>query len=55
MCLCIWAMRLSIFLLVRVLKAGEDKRFDEMRENFLRFLGFWIFQMIVSIHGWWWW
>jgi hypothetical protein len=39
-------LKLLGFLLIRVLKTGEDKRFDEMRDNFWKFLGFWIFQMI---------
>lgn len=41
-----WACRLSSFLLLRVLKAGQDNRFDEMRQHFWRFLFFWIFQMV---------
>ena len=45
-CVAIWAVRLAAFLLARVLKAGDDKRFDEMREKFFAFLGFWIFQML---------
>jgi len=42
----VWAFRLGIFLLWRVLKRGKDERFDEMREHFFAFLGFWIFQMV---------
>jgi steroid 5-alpha reductase family enzyme len=45
-CVAVWAVRLALFLLARVLKAGEDNRFDEMREHFFQFLGFWVFQMI---------
>lgn len=45
-CVVVWAVRLSTFLFIRVLKAGEDNRFDEMRENFFSFLGFWIFQIL---------
>jgi len=41
-----WAIRLVIYLLVRILSIGEDKRFDEYREYPLRFLRFWIFQLI---------
>lgn len=44
-CVFAWAVRLSGFLLTRVLKAGDDKRFDEMRQHFFAFLGFWVFQM----------
>jgi len=42
----VWGLRLGVFLLRRVLKRGKDERFDEMREHFFRFLGFWIFQMV---------
>ena len=41
----IWGLRLSGFLLFRVLKTGKDDRFDDKRNNFFKFLGFWIFQM----------
>ncbi|KAI3631165.1 hypothetical protein MIR68_010655 [Amoeboaphelidium protococcarum] len=46
LCVVVWAVRLGLFLLTRVLKAGDDKRFDEMREKFFSFLGFWVFQML---------
>eukprot|EP00043_Microstomoeca_roanoka_P029578 m.22402 g.22402 ORF g.22402 m.22402 type:complete len:308 (+) comp9293_c0_seq2:179-1102(+) len=39
-------LELAILLLTRVLKRGKDDRFDEMREKFFSFLGFWIFQMV---------
>lgn len=42
----VWALRLSGFLLFRILKSGSDSRFDDKRENFFKFLGFWVFQMI---------
>ncbi|KAI1384306.1 DUF1295-domain-containing protein [Hypoxylon trugodes] len=41
-----WGLRLSIFLLYRVLKTGKDDRFDGTRERLFAFLGFWLFQMI---------
>lgn len=41
-----WSLRLGSFLLYRVLKRGRDERFDQIRENFFSFLGFWVFQMI---------
>ncbi|KAK1755216.1 hypothetical protein QBC47DRAFT_414116 [Echria macrotheca] len=44
--LIVWALRLSGFLLFRILKTGKDDRFDDKRDKFLPFLGFWIFQMI---------
>ena len=45
-CVLVWAVRLAAFLLARVLRAGDDKRFDEMRDHFWRFLAFWVMQMI---------
>ncbi|KAI1636345.1 hypothetical protein F4809DRAFT_389566 [Biscogniauxia mediterranea] len=41
-----WALRLSGFLLFRVLRTGRDARFDDKRGRFLPFLGFWVFQML---------
>ncbi|KAF2084018.1 DUF1295-domain-containing protein [Saccharata proteae CBS 121410] len=41
-----WGARLSAFLLFRILKTGKDDRFDDKRDKFLPFLGFWIFQML---------
>ena len=40
----LWALRLGIYLLVRIRKIGRDKRFDGMRENFGRFIRFWLLQ-----------
>jgi len=40
----IWAIRLSAFLFWRVLKAGEDSRFREAKENPAKFLTIWIVQ-----------
>ena len=37
----IWALRLGLFLFVRVLKAGEDRRFREVKQNFSKFLVWW--------------
>ncbi|KAJ0300303.1 uncharacterized protein N0V96_000386 [Colletotrichum fioriniae] len=42
----LWGARLSAFLLFRILKTGKDDRFDDKRDKFFPFLGFWIFQMI---------
>lgn len=44
--LILWAARLSGFLLFRILKTGKDDRFDDKRDNFFKFFGFWVFQMI---------
>lgn len=41
-----WAARLSGFLLFRILKTGKDDRFDDKRDKFFSFLGFWVAQMI---------
>ncbi|KAM5343019.1 hypothetical protein ACJ41O_013985 [Fusarium nematophilum] len=41
-----WALRLSGFLLFRILKTGRDDRFDDKRDRFFPFLGFWVFQML---------
>ncbi|XP_047157781.1 uncharacterized protein LOC124828515 isoform X3 [Vigna umbellata] len=40
----IWGIRLAFFLLFRILQWGEDRRFDEMRNNLGRLAIFWIFQ-----------
>jgi steroid 5-alpha reductase family enzyme len=37
---------LAGFLLYRVMDRGHDARFDEMRQRFFAFLGFWVFQML---------
>ncbi|RKF54652.1 putative 3-oxo-5-alpha-steroid 4-dehydrogenase protein [Golovinomyces cichoracearum] len=42
----LWALRLSMFLLFRIIKTGKDDRFDDKRDKFFPFLGFWIFQML---------
>ncbi|KAF3764533.1 DUF1295-domain-containing protein [Cryphonectria parasitica EP155] len=42
----LWGARLSGFLLFRILKTGKDDRFDDKRDRFFPFLGFWVFQML---------
>ncbi len=37
----IWALRLGSFLFIRVLKAGEDRRFREVKQKFSAFLVWW--------------
>lgn len=44
-CAILWGIRIAGFLLYRILKTDKDDRFDEIRNNFFKFLGFWIFQM----------
>jgi steroid 5-alpha reductase family enzyme len=41
-----WGARLSGFLLFRIIKTGKDDRFDDKRDDFFKFLGFWVFQMV---------
>ncbi len=40
----IWAARLGTYLFRRILKAGKDARFDEIKPSFARFLNFWTIQ-----------
>lgn len=39
-----WAYRLGSFLFIRIRTMKRDKRFDGMRENFWKFLKFWLAQ-----------
>lgn len=43
----LWAIRLGSYLFVRIRKIDRDKRFDGIRENFFKFLKFWLGQGIV--------
>ena len=40
----VWAVRLGLFLFIRISKNKTDKRFDEIRDNFYAFLKFWVLQ-----------
>jgi steroid 5-alpha reductase family enzyme len=40
----LWAIRLGVFLLGRVLVNGKDKRFDDMRGSVIKFGRFWLLQ-----------
>lgn len=42
----VWGLRLGLFLLMRILNWGEDRRFDEMRSNLGKLAVFWIFQAV---------
>ncbi|XP_015957725.1 uncharacterized protein LOC107481889 isoform X1 [Arachis duranensis] len=42
----LWGLRLGLFLLFRILKWGEDRRFDEMRNNLGKLAIFWTFQAV---------
>ncbi len=41
---CLWAGRLGSFLFGRIHKVGKDKRFDKLKNSFVRFLGAWTLQ-----------
>lgn len=40
----VWAARLGTYLFFRIMKAGKDERFDELKPSFLRFLQTWTLQ-----------
>ncbi|WMV22112.1 hypothetical protein MTR67_015497 [Solanum verrucosum] len=42
----IWGLRLGLFLLMRILQWGEDRRFDDKRDNLGKLAIFWILQAI---------
>ena len=42
----LWAVRLGGYLLVRIIDMGKDDRFDEMRDNPLKFARFWLLQAV---------
>ena len=49
-CIAIWAIRLGSFLFMRIHKAGEDRRFRDIKPNFTRFFMTWTLQgMWVSM------
>lgn len=42
----VWGVRLCAFLLSRILAWGEDRRFDDKRENIIRLAAFWTIQAV---------
>jgi steroid 5-alpha reductase family enzyme len=40
----IWALRLGIFLFIRVHNVGKDGRFDNLKPSFIRYLNTWVIQ-----------
>jgi len=45
-CIILWGLRLALYLLTRILKIGEDHRFDDIRKNIYKFAGFWFAQFV---------
>eukprot|EP00177_Eucheuma_denticulatum_P003380 GFKZ01006115.1.p1 GENE.GFKZ01006115.1~~GFKZ01006115.1.p1 ORF type:complete len:320 (-),score=35.36 GFKZ01006115.1:497-1456(-) len=45
-CVFAWGARLCAFLLYRIILWGEDRRFDDKRNNIVNLAGFWILQAI---------
>lgn len=43
----LWGLRLGSYLFYRVIHMKKDKRFDGIRENFWKFLGFFLIQGII--------
>jgi steroid 5-alpha reductase family enzyme len=43
----LWALRIGGYLFLRINKMGRDKRFDNKRSHFFRFLGFWLLQAVT--------
>ena len=41
----VWGLRLATYLFSRILIIGTDDRFDDKRDKFWSFLGFWVFQV----------
>lgn len=44
----LWAVRLGLYLVMRIRKINRDKRFDGIRENFRKFGSFWVAQAVSA-------
>ena len=42
LCVSLWSLRLALYLFIRILGMGRDRRFDGIREGFWSFAKFWI-------------
>lgn len=43
----VWGIRLAVYLFIRIIKTKKDTRFDKIRENFIKFGLFWLFQAVT--------
>jgi len=43
----VWGLRLALYLFARVIKEGKDARFDDKRDDFFKFLAFWVLQWLT--------
>jgi steroid 5-alpha reductase family enzyme len=43
----LWAIRIGGYLFIRINKIGKDKRFDDKRSHFFKFLSFWLLQAVT--------
>lgn len=39
-----WSARLGTYLFIRIIKTKRDRRFDGIRDSFIKFAAFWVFQ-----------